>query len=318
MKILITGVAGFIGYNLADKLLQKKYIVYGLDNFDDYYSVNYKKRRISELKKHKNFFFKKADIRKINNKDSFFKSKKIDVVVHMAAQAGVRFSFKRPSKYIETNIMGFLNLIKFSKKLKINKIIYASSSSVYGDSNNFPLNENEELKPKNIYGISKKINEKTAELYSNIDKINFIGLRFFTVFGEWGRPDMFMMKLFKAFKMNKVFKLNNYGNHLRDFTYIEDVVKILCNLIKKKTSGHEIFNICSNKPQNILDIVKKFTFKNKTNVKLVKLHKADVLNTHGNNFKIKKYLNLKKFSKFEKSFEKTYNWYNKFNIHLIS
>ena len=195
MKIIITGVAGFIGFNLAKKLLQKKNTIYGIDNLDNYYSVSYKKKRLKELKKFKNFYFKKIDIIKINKKH--FKNIKIDTVVHLAAQAGVRYSFNRPAKYIDTNIIGFLNLIKFSNQKKIKKILYASSSSVYGDSINFPLKESENLNPKNIYGISKKINEKTAELYSKIYKMNFIGLRFFTVFGEWGRPDMFMMKYLK-------------------------------------------------------------------------------------------------------------------------
>ena len=316
MKILITGAAGFIGYNLATKLLKKKATVYGVDNFDDYYSVSYKKKRIKELKKYKNFFFQKIDIKKISK--NHYKNKKIDAIIHLAAQAGVRYSFEKPSKYIETNIIGFLNLIKFSKQLKIKKILYASSSSVYGDSKNFPLKENENLNPKNIYGVSKKINEKTAELYSKIENIDFIGLRFFTVFGEWGRPDMFMMKLFKAFKEKKIFYLNNFGNHSRDFTYIEDVVKILILLIKKNVKGHEVFNICSNKPQNILQIVKRFNLKNKTKIKLIQMHKADVLDTHGNNSKIKNYLKFNKFANFEKIFDKVFNWYEKFNINLIS
>ncbi len=316
MKIIITGVAGFIGFNLAKKLLQKKNTIYGIDNLDNYYSVSYKKKRLKELKKFKNFYFKKIDIIKINKKH--FKNIKIDTVVHLAAQAGVRYSFNRPAKYIDTNIIGFLNLIKFSNQKKIKKLLYASSSSVYGDSINFPLKESENLNPKNIYGISKKINEKTAELYSKIYKMNFIGLRFFTVFGEWGRPDMFMMKLFKAFKEKKFFYLNNFGNHSRDFTYIEDVVKILVSLISKNIQGHQVFNICSNKPQNILNIVKKFNKKNKTRIKLIKMHKADVLDTHGDNKKIKKVLKIKKFSKFNNNFYKVLRWYKDNNINLIS
>ena len=148
--------------------------------------------------------------------------------------------------------------------------------------------------------------------------MNFIGLRFFTVFGEWGRPDMFMMKLFKAFKEKKFFYLNNFGNHSRDFTYIEDVVKILVSLISKNIQGHQVFNICSNKPQNILNIVKKFNKKNKTRIKLIKMHKADVLDTHGDNKKIKKVLKIKKFSKFNNNFYKVLRWYKDNNINLIS
>ncbi len=316
MKIIITGAAGFIGYNLAIRLLEQNHSVYGVDNLDDYYSISYKKKRIAKLKKFKKFYFIKKNINKILISD--FKNNNIDTIVHLAAQAGVRYSFIRPAKYIETNIMGFIYLLKFAKKIKVKKILYASSSSVYGDSKNFPLKENENLKPKNIYAISKKINEKTAELYSNIDNLNLIGLRFFTVFGEWGRPDMFMMKLFKAYVEKKVFHLNNFGNHSRDFTYIDDVIGILLKLVKKKFIGHEIFNICSNKPQNILKIVKNFQLKNPTKVKLVELHKADVLDTHGNNRKIRKYLKLKKFSNFYKSFFKVFEWYRVNKINKIS
>jgi len=243
MKILITGVAGFIGFNLADYLLKKKYKIYGLDNFDSYYSTKLKKKRLKILNKSKNFNFSKISIVNKKKLNIFFKNKKFDLIIHLAAQAGVRYSFKNPSKYIDTNILGFLNLIELAKKSKIKKIMYASSSSVYGDNTKFPLKENEELSPKNIYAVSKKLNEETAEMYHKINGINFVGLRFFTIYGEWGRPDMFMFKLFKAFFLKKTFYLNNYGNHLRDFTYIGDVVKIMDKLIKKKLMSNQIFNI---------------------------------------------------------------------------
>ena len=196
MRIIITGVAGFIGFSLAYKLLEQNHKILGIDNLDDYYSVSYKKKRLLQLKKFKNFFLIKKNINKIKKID--FKNQKIDMIFHLAAQAGVRYSFIKPKKYIETNMFGFLNILDLAKKLSVKKILYASSSSVYGDSKKFPLKENVNLKPKNIYAISKQLNEKNAELYSNLDSLNLIGLRFFTVFGEWGRPDMFMMKLFKA------------------------------------------------------------------------------------------------------------------------
>ena len=316
MKIIITGVAGFIGYSLALKLLRQNHTIIGIDNLDDYYSVNYKKKRLLELKKFKRFDFKKKDINKITKKN--FKNQKIDIIVHLAAQAGVRFSFIKPTKYIDTNIIGFLNILDLAKQLRVKKMLYASSSSVYGDSKKFPLDEKEKLNPKNIYAISKKLNEKAAELYSKIDNLDLVGLRFFTVYGEWGRPDMFMMKLFKAFSDNKIFYLNNFGNHSRDFTYIGDVTEALIKLIRKKIKGHKIFNICSNKPQNILKIVKNFKKQYFTKIKLVKLHKADVLDTHGDNSKIKKYLKLKKLSNFDDSFFKVFKWYRKNKINLIS
>ena len=315
MKIFITGVAGFIGFSLANSFLNKGYRVYGIDNFDQYYSIKIKKKRINILKKYKNFVFNKVDITNYAKLFNTINNKKIDVIVHLAAQAGVRYSIINPNKYLDVNISGFMNLIKAIKNKKINKFIYASSSSVYGDSKKFPLKENDNLNPKNIYGLSKKINEEIANLKQYNFKINFIGLRFFTIFGEWGRPDMFMFKLFKAFFLKKTFYLNNYGNHIRDFTYIGDVKKIVEKLINKNISGHHIFNVCSNKPQNILKIVQKFTKYNKTKVEMISINKADVLKTHGNNYKIKKFIKYKKFSNFDLLFNKTFEWYKKNKIY---
>ena len=315
MNILITGVAGFIGYNFASFFLKKKNKIYGIDNFDKYYSVGLKKKRISILKKNKNFFFDKIDIVNKNRLSNYFKNKKIDIIIHLAAQAGVRYSFKDPQKYIEVNIFGFLNLIEEAKKNKIKKIIYASSSSAYGESKNFPLKETEKLNPKNIYGVSKMINEKIAELYQKNYKINFIGLRFFTIYGEWGRPDMFMSKLFKSHMTKDIFYLNNYGNHLRDFTYIEDAFQMVVKLMRKKFNKHEVFNICSSKPINIYDVVKNFRKNRKVKVKLIGINKADILKTHGSNTKIKKHISNITFSNFYKTFYKTFDWYKKNEIH---
>ena len=317
MNILITGVAGFIGFNLAKCLLNKNYKVYGIDNFDPYYSILLKEKRLNNLKNNKQFIFKQLDLTDKKKLNIFFKNKKFDLIINLAAQAGVRYSLINPTKYIDTNIFSFLNLIELANKHQIKKIMYASSSSVYGENTNFPLKENEELNPKNIYAVSKKMNEEIAETHHKISKINFIGLRFFTIYGEWGRPDMFMFKLFKAFFLKKTFYLNNYGNHLRDFTYIDDATKIIEKLIQKKFIGNDIFNICSNKPQNILKIVKKFSKKNKTKIKMTSINKADVLKTHGCNNKIKKLINYKKFSNFETFFEKTFKWYKDNKIYNI-
>jgi UDP-glucuronate 4-epimerase len=315
MKILITGVAGFIGFNAALYLLKKKHIIYGIDNFDKYYSLSLKKKRIFILKKNNNFKFKKLNICNFKMLDGFLKKKNIFTIIHLAAQAGVRYSLKNPKKYIDTNIKGFFNVIESSKFNHVKKIIYASSSSVYGDSTKFPLKETEKLNPKNIYGLSKKINEEMADIYQKQHNIKFIGIRFFTVFGEWGRPDMFMFKLFRSFFLKNTFYLNNFGNHLRDFTYIDDVVKCMYKLIYKNFRKHEIFNICSNKPINIYDVIKNFEKKNKIKLRLTKLHKADVLKTHGDNKKLLRYFPQLKFSNFYDSFYKTFEWYKKNRIH---
>jgi UDP-glucuronate 4-epimerase len=315
MIILITGCAGFIGYSLSEHLLNYNHKVLGIDNFDDYYSVSLKKKRINKLKKFKNFSFLKIDIldqKKITNN---FKKKKVDLIIHLAAQAGVRYSLINPKKYVDTNIKGFVNIVSLAKEKKISKFIYASSSSVYGNSKNFPLKESENLKPKNIYGLSKKINEEISNLKQFNNKMTVIGLRFFTIYGEWGRPDMFMFKLFKAFFTKKIFYLNNYGNHDRDFTYIGDVKIIVQKLINKKFHGHHIFNICSNKPQNILKIVNEFTKKNKTKIKKISINKADVLKTHGSNKKLNRNISKIKYSNFYDTFYKTFEWYKKNKIH---
>jgi UDP-glucuronate 4-epimerase len=318
MNILITGVAGFIGFNTAMSLLKKGNIIYGLDSLDNYYSIKFKKIRLKELQSFKNFNFKKIDLNNKKKIDLFLVNKKIDIVVHYAAQAGVRYSFENPAKYIDSNFFGFLNIVLAAKKKNVKKIIYASSSSVYGDAKNFPVTEKHELRKKNIYSTTKCLNEETAKLYNKLYGIDFIGLRFFTIFGEWGRPDMLIFKIFKSYLEKKPIVINNYGNHKRDFTYIGDVVKIVNKLINKKSKGNKIFNISSNDPINILDLLKRFQEKYKINIKYTGHHKADVFNTHGSNVKIKKFLKIKSFSKFYINFFRTFEWYKKNKINMMT
>ena len=316
MKILITGVCGFIGFNLAHFLLKKKCKVYGIDNINDYYSTNLKIDRLKILKKYKNFFFFKTDIRKYNNLKNIFDTIKIDIVIHLAAQAGVRYSIEEPRKYIENNIDGFFNIIDLCNKNKIKKIIYASSSSVYGDNKKFPLKENQILKPKNLYASTKANNEETADIFSRFYGLDIIGLRFFTVYGEWGRPDMFMMKYLESnLNKNKKFYLYNYGNHIRDFTYIQDVNNIVFKLIKKKFKKHQIFNICSNFPTKITDVIDIINQSTGVIGKVFRtsLQKADILKTHGDNKKIKKYINYYNFYKIKDGISNLVNWYKSYH-----
>ncbi len=317
MKILVTGVAGFIGYNLSKLLLEKKYKVFGIDNFDNYYSSKFKFERLKDLKKNKNFKFNKIDITNSSKIKNFFKNKKFDIIVHLAAQAGVRYSLINPEKYVDVNIFGFLNIIEQARINNIKNFIYASSSSVYGDSKKFPLKENQILNPKNIYGLSKKLNEQTAKLYSKCYNMNCTGLRFFTMYGEWGRPDMFMFKLFKSSLNNSLFYLNNYGNHKRDFTYINDATFAIYKLIKKNQKHHNIYNICSDKPIKISKIIDHFKKNNNAKIKLVKMHKADVRDTHGSNRKIKRIVRNFKISDFYNHFDQTLKWYKKNKIQKL-
>ena len=324
MKILITGAAGFIGSKMCSELIKnKKNKVYGVDNLNSYYSVKLKKLRIKELNKNRNFkFFKidlknNSDFKKINHID------KIDIVYHFAAQAGVRYTLSDPKKYFDDNIKVFFNLLNFIKNKKIKKLFFASSSSVYGDQKNYPISEKADLYEKNFYGFSKKINEYTAKVFSKIYGIQIIGLRFFTVFGEWGRPDMLIFKYLKANFTNKKFFLNENGKHLRDFTYIEDVIKILIKL--KNTKFIEKFlvlNICSNKPIKIISVInrmnkvdKKFKYTAQSSKELKKI---EVNITHGNNLKIKKLIKNFKFTKFDLALSKTINWYVKNKIYKIT
>ncbi len=314
MKILITGIAGFIGFNFAKFLIEKKYKIIGIDNLNDYYDVNLKKRRLKQLFNSKNFKFYKVDLIEKKKIKEIFKNNNIDFIFHFAAQAGVRYSIDHPAKYIDSNILGFYNLIENIKNFKIKRLFYASSSSVYGENKNFPLNEKEHIFPKNIYGLSKKINEEIGFIFNKYYNTKMIGLRFFTVYGEWGRPDMMMMKYIDCFYKKKIFYLNNYGNHSRDFTYIGDVVNILYLLLKrhKKLKSYDLFNICSNKPINLKKII-SFMKKNKIHpkVKKVSLQKADILKTHGDNKKLLKSIKYKKFSHWKISVRKTIVWYQK-------
>lgn len=322
MKILITGVAGFIGFSLAKNLLKlnKKVEMYGLDNFDNYYSKKIKKIRILELKKSKRFKLLRVDICNRNLLIKKLKDQKFTYIIHLAAQAGVRYSAVEPKKYVRTNIFGFINLLDATIKYKPKKILYASSSSVYGESNKLPSKEHHQLFTKNIYASSKKMNEIIANFYSKYYKQNLIGLRFFTVYGEWGRPDMFLFKLFNSFLNKKVFYLNNSGNHMRDFTYIDDAIKITIKLLlsRKIKSNHNVFNICSNKPIKITKIINFFN-KKYGNVKIKKIlrNKLDVKNTHGSNKTIKKLTSFNKFTDYKSGIINSYEWYKKYKIHKI-
>tara|TARA_Y100000816_G_scaffold93785_1_gene65008 strand:- start:11415 stop:12377 length:963 start_codon:yes stop_codon:yes gene_type:complete len=287
MKILVTGAAGFIGYNLCTQILNefKNVNLYGIDSVNNYYSVKIKKLRISNLEKYENFSFDKINIDNRKKLDKYFKKKNFDYIFHLAAQAGVRYSIEQPRKYLNANTIGFFNLLENCKSKNIKRIFYASSSSVYGDSNKFPLSEKQIIKPINYYGLTKKNNEETAEIFSKYYGLKLIGLRFFTVYGEWGRPDMVIFKLLESIFKKKIFKLNNKGNHFRDFTYIEDVTGSIIKLMKAKIKEkHLVINVCSNKPIKLTYLIKHIQ-KKKLNLKYKKVsfQKADIYKTHGDN-----------------------------------
>ena len=317
MKILVTGAAGFIGFNFCNYLLSinKSIKVSGIDNINDYYDVKLKRGRLNALKGYKNFKFYKININDQKKLNKIFRLNKFDFVFNLAAQAGVRYSIDHPRKYIETNVVGFYNIIENSTKYKVKRLFYASSSSVYGENQNFPLNEKERINPKNIYGLSKKINEEISQIFNRYNNLKTTGLRFFTVFGEWGRPDMMMMKYIESHYKKKVFQLNNFGNHTRDFTYIGDVVKILYLLLKNNNNlkSIDVLNICSNKPLKLQKIIHLMGKRNiKPTTKKAPLQEADILKTHGSNAKILKITKFKKFEKIDKALNKTIDWYREY------
>ncbi len=316
-KIIVTGCCGFIGFSLSKKLLGDKNIqIIGIDIINDYYDVNLKKQRLKLLKENKNFQFKKIDIKNYNLLEKIFKNKKIDIVYNLAAQAGVQYSIKNPKKYMDSNCVGFFNILELSRVNSIKKIFYASSSSVYGDSKKFPVKENFDLNPKSFYGFSKKANEEMAAIYSRYYNIKIIGLRFFTVFGPWGRPDLVINKLIDSFYKNKIFYLNNFGKHMRDFTYIDDVINIIIKLSKsnKIKQKNDIFNICGSKPISLIHLVKLFKrIVGDSKITKRSFQKGDILKSYGSNQKLIKVLGKLKFTNFDEGFISTLKWYKKYN-----
>ncbi len=314
-KILITGIAGFIGFSLAEKLLRKKNIkIIGIDNLNSYYSKKLKLKRLQVLKKNKNFNFYNVDLIDKKKLEKIFKRNKFTTVINLAAQAGVRYSYKNPKSYTDSNIIGFINLIEIVKYYKIKKFIFASSSSVYGDEKPFPKSERSELNPINLYSLSKLSNEYFAKSMSKSMITKIIGLRFFTIYGPWGRPDMMIMKYLIASKNNINFPLYNKGDHYRDFTYIDDAVDICELLINKKLKKRfEVFNICSSKPLLITKVIKEIDrYIKKPKILIKPRDKADVYKTFGDNKKINNFLKKKiKYTDYKKGIENTCRWFLK-------
>ena len=319
MKILITGAAGFIGYNLAKRLIAKHTVV-GIDNVNDYYSVQLKKDRLKDLK-HKNFTFHKIDLKDAKAINKLFTKYKFDCVFNFAAQAGVLYSTKYPRYYLDSNTNGFFNIIEACEKTNVPKVFYASSSSVYGNVKKFPVSETSALSPENYYGLTKKHNEEVAEVFSRFTKIQFIGLRFFTVYGPWGRPDMVIYKMIDSIFNKTKFYMNNNGNHYRDFTHIDDLTDILQKLLTTQTGKKNIvFNLCTQKPiklttiQNILES-QCSTMLTDSKINLVSrgFQQGDVLKSHGSNKMLTKCIGKHKFISIEKGLDSCINWFNDYH-----
>ncbi|NOQ63323.1 MAG: NAD-dependent epimerase/dehydratase family protein [Methyloprofundus sp.] len=226
MKVMVTGTAGFIGNHLALRLLERGDEVIGIDNLNDYYDVNLKLARLERIKDHPNFTDVRADISDRAAMEQLFKKHQPQRVVNLAAQAGVRYSIENPHAYIESNIVGFLNILEGCRHHNVEHLVYASSSSVYGANESMPFSVHDNVDhPLSLYAASKKSNELMAHTYSNLYNLPTTGLRFFTVYGPWGRPDMALFLFTKAIQEGKKIQVFNYGKHRRDFTYIDDIVE---------------------------------------------------------------------------------------------
>ena len=317
MKILITGCAGFIGFHLTLKLSNKKNVtLYGIDNINNYYDVKLKKDRLKIIKGNDSKFnFKKIDICDYSVLNNFFKKNKFDVVINLAAQAGVRNSIINPDAYFENNIKGFYNILDVSRKYKIKHLIFASTSSVYGSSRKFPLKEDHNTdKPLSFYAATKKTNEVMAYSYSNIYKLPCTALRFFTVYGPYGRPDMSLFLFTKNILESKKINLFNQGRHVRDFTYVDDIVNGIINAVKnipKSEIPYSVYNLGSDSPHTLkkyLKIIESFSGK-KSKVRLKSKQAGDVYKTHADVSNAKKNLGYKVNTKLEQGIEKFINWF---------
>jgi UDP-glucuronate 4-epimerase len=318
MNILVTGAAGFIGFSLCKNLSKSKKVI-GIDSLNAYYDVKLKKKRLQILQKNKNFFFIKADICDEKKLAFIFKKYKINKVVHLAAQAGVRYSIKNPKEYISSNLVGFFNMINCSRKQNVSHFIYASTSSVYGKSLKKKFKETDVTeKPLSLYAATKKSNELMAFNYSSMFNLRTTGLRFFTVYGPWGRPDMALYKFTKGILREKKIDVYNYGNHMRDFTYIDDVVKcikkVLNNKPKKNKNLYQVYNICSSSPVKLLRYIKLIekNLSKKAKINFLPLQKGDVKNTFGVNKEFLNNYGYKPIVKVEYGIKNFVNWYTKY------
>ena len=273
-KILVTGAAGFIGFHLSKRLLNDGYPIFGIDNLNDYYDVQLKKDRLKQLNQFTNFEFSLIDISNRQSMEMLFADNHFDRVINLAAQAGIHYSLKNPYAYIESNISGFINVLEGCRQSQVAHLIYASSSSVYGMNTKMPFSVHDNVEhPISLYGASKKANELMAHSYSHLFKIPATGLRFFTVYGPWGRPDMAYFNFTRSILEDKPIDIYNYGKMQRDFTYIDDVVEGIVRLIDKIPSSNDkwrderpdpatslapyrLYNIGNHNPVSLMDFIK--------------------------------------------------------------
>ncbi|MCD8821837.1 protein CapI [Staphylococcus gallinarum] len=328
MKILITGAAGFIGSHLAKKLIAQHHEVIGVDNINDYYSVSLKEDRLKSIGDN-NFTFYKLNLEDYEDLKEVFIKEQPEVVVNLAAQAGVRYSLENPRAYIDANVVGFMNILECSRHFDVKHLIYASSSSVYGANTSKPFSTSDNIDhPLSLYAATKKSNELMAHTYSHLYQLPTTGLRFFTVYGPWGRPDMALFKFTKAIVNDEAIDVYNHGNMMRDFTYVDDIVEAISRLIKKPAepnpdwSGanpdpsssyapYKVYNIGNNSPVRLMEFVEAIENKlGKTAKKnYMDLQAGDVPETYANVDDLYNNIDFKPETSIQDGVNKFIDWY---------
>ena len=315
---LVTGAAGFIGYHLSKRILDAGASVIGLDNMNDYYDVSLKEHRLSFLKDREKFTFIKVDISDKEKLTEIFESYHPDVVVNLAAQAGVRYSIENPDAYINSNLVGFANILECCRHFPVTHLVYASSSSVYGGNDKIPFSTDDKVdRPVSLYAATKKANELMAYSYSKLYGMKTTGLRFFTVYGPMGRPDMAAYKFALKMKAGEPIQIYNHGNMERDFTYVDDIVtgvfNILCNPPKEDDLGaaYKIYNIGNNKPEKLMDFVavleKKLGMEAKK--EFLPMQAGDVLRTYADVTELMRDFDFKPSTTIEEGLERFADWF---------
>lgn len=322
MKILVTGVAGFIGAATAVKLLQENQTVVGVDSLNDYYDISLKYARLEILRKFSNFSFIKLNLAGKEKTEEVFKDGNFDFVVHLAAQGGVRYSLIHPETYIESNITAFLNILEGCRHHHIKHLVYASSSSVYGLSKEVPFKESQNTdKPVSLYAATKKSCELMAHSYSYNFDIPTTGLRFFSVYGPWGRPDMSTYLFIKGILNDLPIKVFNNGDMLRDFTYIDDVVEGIWRILWKipESTGfsgpYKIYNIGGGNPVNLIDYISEIekVIGKKAKIQYEAMQSGDVYQTYADSSELLKICGFSPITRLEDGIKKTVDWYKAYH-----
>jgi UDP-glucuronate 4-epimerase len=316
MKILVTGVAGFIGFHLAQRLLAADIEVYGIDNLNDYYDVNLKKARLAQLYPQTGFTFQFLDVSDRPATSQLFQTHTFERVVHLAAQAGVRHSLNNPFAYVDSNLSGFVNILEGCRHSRVGHLVFASSSSVYGVNPKVPFATSDNVDhPISLYAATKKSNELMAHAYSHLYNLPTTGLRFFTVYGPWGRPDMAYFKFVQAIANNQPIDVYNFGKMQRDFTYIDDVIEGLFRVIHKPPqSNYKLYNIGNNQPVELITFIEviekalgKQAIKN-----LLPMQPGDVPATYADVDNLIQDIGFKPVTKIEQGIDHFVQWYREY------